>query len=142
MQHLCNVRPPHHSLWLVKNQNKKGFLVKSLHIHGLFKIKSPDGIKSKNSISQQAEREALLSEHSRVYVKRLGTLTTKPPKIIGTKNTQVALQVFTARSLSPTLSTRSVARDTSRLFNISTPQQLCVCYAEKQQDVHFPKLNS
>lgn len=72
----------------------------------------------------------MLSEHSRVYGKRLGTLRTKPPKenqrfphCIGTENTQAALQVFTARSFSPTLLTRSVAQGDAhlRLLNISTP---------------------
>lgn len=49
----------------LSNIKTKFFQLKSLHIHWLLEkpFKSQDGIKGKNSISQQAE---LLSEHSRV----------------------------------------------------------------------------
>lgn len=104
VQVLCNVR-------LVEHQNKNYFSWNHLTFIDIT-FKSQDGIKGKNSISQQA---MLLSEHSRVCGKyKAWDNKNQRTKIRDfplhwKRDTQVALQVFEAWSLSLTLLTRSVA---------------------------------
>lgn len=82
------------SPWLVEHPKQERFQLKSAHIHFSHKMES----KVKNSISQQATGGAVLSEHSSKRQKTSTFLTLSRYK--GSRNTQLALQVFAAQSVS------------------------------------------